>query len=122
MTAATIPAKLLLVEDERKIRTDLEKVLQRTPFSFDVRAPRSLGDTINQLLLERSDGGMFDTRLDRWGIGKDKSVRVNGHVIRNGIDIAALYREINENAPVGFHSSFLDEDDVREQIDSLAFK
>jgi hypothetical protein len=123
MTATTITTKVVVVEDEEKNRAKLERMLQRQPIGFDVRAPRSLEGTINQLLLERSDGGMFDIRLDRWGIGKSKpAFRVNGLEIRNGIDIANFFREINEDAPVGFHSSYLGDEDVREEIGRLRFK
>ncbi len=122
MTLTTNTTKVVVVEDERKVRTDLKAVLQRPAVGFDVRAPQSLQGTVNQLLLERSDGGMFDTRLDEWGVGEFKPEKVNGHIIKNGIDLAAFYREINEDAPICFHSSFLDDPHVRQQIDSLGFK
>lgn len=121
MMATDISTTLLVVDDEPRIRTELQKMLPRHVPGISVLAPNSLAATKNRLLLEISDGGMFDIRLGRWGIGESRSEPLNGHRIRNGIDLASFYHQINEHSPVGFYSSFLKEKVVREAIDKLRF-
>lgn len=119
----TTTTKVFVVEDETKNRDELAKRLQSPRLGFDVRAPRTLEKTINQMLLERSDGGVFDVRLDEWGIGKSKpAYKVDGVEIRSGIDLAKFFSDINRDAPICFRSAYLDDPDVREEMSRVRFR
>lgn len=123
MTETTTTTKVFVVEDKTKNRNELARRLQSPRLNFDVSAPKTLQGTINQILLERSDGGVFDIRLDQWGIGKSKpAYRVDGVEIRNGIDLAKFFSGINRDAPIGFRSAYLDDPDVREEMNRGGFK